>query len=290
MSNNYNEEHKRNTDLNTDMGIPLIGVALVIYNKKCLESDSFRAIYSCEISALVLVDNSTDPEIQLYNRKECLRIGCDYCSMDGNRGLAKAYNAALMSIGGRIDFLLLLDDDTIIPENLISILRGAITQNFDADVFVPYVVDQTALLSPCRRVSCLFFRYKKRPDLFTNKMSAINSGLVIHLQKDSKKQPLFNEELFLDCIDHDYILRMIRQGSSFQIYPVEFRQRFFELSSRDEVSQKERTLARFALFSEDYRCFCKSCSLSKTVSETYLLFRALKLNLRYKTTRFFTSL
>lgn len=298
-------------------GTPSIGVVVVIYNKNCLESVSFSKIVVNGTARVILIDNSTDPDMQSNNREECLRLGCEYCSMGGNKGLAAAYNAAISRIGSRIDYLMLLDDDTIIPQDLISGLQRKIAMHPSASVFVPFVLDQAALLSPSRRWSSLFFRLKKRPEAFTRSMSAINSGLVIRLDPENRAKPLFDDKMFLDCIDHDFILRRIRQGDSIALYPAELRQNFFDGTSRgrsaghkgqaphdqggeprdqagapqvqavhDQAAQKQAALIRFGIFAGDYLYFCRDCSLSMMIAHMYLIYRMTRLNIRFRTTDF----
>jgi len=286
MLQKYVNNGKSRSDLTMHTEAPSIGVVVVIYNKKCTESVSFREIVTNDTLLVILMDNSTDSENRTFNREECSRVGCDYFSMDGNKGLAKAYNAAIKQIGSRIDYLMLLDDDTMVPKDVISQLHKAIVLHPSADIFVPFVLDQTALLSPNRRVSSLFFRYRKRPVSFTHKMSAINSGLVICLDSNNIEKPLFDDGMFLDCIDHDFILRRIRQGASFAIYPVEFRQNFFDQTSRDQKGLKQSAMIRFEHFAKDYRFFCKDCSLNMFISQVYLMYRMARLNMRFRTMDF----
>lgn len=264
---------------------PVIGVVVVIYNKKCMESVSFTGISLDETVLSLLVDNSTDREIQSFNRTACTDAGCEYISMDGNNGLAKAYNAAIGQIGSRIDYLMLLDDDTAVPGDVFTILRKAIAQNTSADVLVPFVLDQAALLSPCRRWGSLFFRLKKRPESFDGRMSAINSGLVIRIDPENRENPLFDDKMFLDCIDHDFILRRIRQGDSIALYPAEFRQNFF-----DRSSGRDAAVIRFAIFAKDYLYFCRAFRLSMPIARMYLVYRMIRLNIRFRTTDFGSAL
>jgi len=335
---------KDSNPLKIDAAAPVIGVVVVIYNKRCTESVSFTKILSFCIPAVFLIDNSTDSETAAYNRQYCLEWNqkinrnriynenqceddirnecrddsqiapshCEYCSMDGNAGLAKAYNAAIRLAGNRVDYMLILDDDTQVPEDLFSHLRAGIDCNPDADILVPYVTDQKSLLSPNRRVNCLFFRMHRRPDVFTSRMSAINSGLVIRLRPGA--EPYFDEAQFLDCIDHLFIFRQIAGGARIKLYQAQFRQMFFdqapdgkegsEGSGRrtaqpgpDEAikpdglkTREDRTLLRFRYFVKDFRYFCRTCSLHMWIAEPYLLFRAFKLSIRYKNLRFFALL
>ena len=318
MSHSCNNPTPCDPDLNSIPGAPSIGAVVVIYNKKCTESASFSQIVTYGEVLVILVDNSTDPDLQHSNRESCLRLGCEYYSMGGNKGLAQAYNAAISQIGSRTNYLMLLDDDTAIPQDVLSVLEQSIALHPSASVFVPLVLDQAALLSPSRRWSSLFFRLKKKPDAFTQRMSAINSGLVIRLDRETMAKPLFDDKMFLDCIDHDFILRRVRKGESIVIYPAEFHQNFFDGTSRglksrdhegetlpveehsleerslevhsqeerDPAGQKKAALVRFAIFAKDYLYFCRDCSLNMAIAHMYLIYRMTRLNMRFRTMEF----
>jgi len=269
---------------------PPVGVVVVIFNRRCSESVSFVKMLQISLPVLLLIDNSTDTEIIEYNRQYCLQQKCEYYFMGENKGLSKAYNAGIERIGNRTDYLMILDDDTIVPDDVFSQLAKGIIENPTADIYVPYVTDQKALLSPSRRMSSLFFRLHTRPNTFSSNMSAINSGLVIHLRPETNKGPHFDEKQFLDCIDHLFIFQQIKSGAEIRLYPAEFRQTFFDRTAANLEGQKEKTYIRFERFAKDYRYFCRTCSLNRWISELYLLFRAIKLNLRYRTTLFFIPL
>ncbi len=281
---------------------PIIGAVVVIYNRRCDESVSFVKMMQIKPSVLLLIDNSTDAAIVRYNSSYCFEHQYEYADMEGNAGLSKAYNKAISLLKERIDYLLILDDDTVIPDQLMDCLTEEIQRFPETDIFVPLVTDQKSLLSPCKRRGSLFFRLKKRPDVFTSRMSAINSGLVIRLSNskgytsdthsatDTKEVPHFDEGLFLDCVDHLFIFAQIKHGAVFHMYPAEFSQDFFDHEKTGQKEKKVRSILRFKQYIMDYRYFCKACGFNRLVSEFYILHRALRLNLRFRTTEFFAAL
>lgn len=269
---------------------PAIGVVIVIYNKRCEESVSVIAVSKIQLTAFALVDNSTDKEIADSNKDFCRRNKTDYYSMDGNAGLPKAYNRGFRGIGHRVDYLMFLDDDTTVPWDCMQSLQDAISKNPTADVYLPFVYDAKGLLSPNRRMGSLFFRLHQPPDSFTGKMSAINSGLVIRTASNRDSEELFDESQFLDSVDHLFVFKQIHKGNTFQLYSANFLQTFFDQSSKNQINQLERTYSRFSLFVKDYLYFCRVCSLNLLSARLYLVFRAVKLSLRYKTIRFFRAL
>ena len=277
-------------DRMNDRTTPKIGVLIVIYNRRCDASVSVMSMVKESIDAFVLADNSTDKEIVDFNRVFCRKNGVDYCSMDGNAGLPKAYNRAAKAIRQYVDYLMILDDDTLVPNNVTESLKSAILQHSSADIFLPYTYDAKGLLSPNRRRDCLFFRLRQRPDQFASKMSAINSGMVIRVDGKDSGEPLFDESQFLDCVDHLFILRELRKGSTFQMYSAVFKQTFFDSEEKSRDDMLPRAFARFSGFVKDYVIFCRLCSLNMLLARVYLVFRAGKLNVRYRTVRFFRAL
>jgi len=269
---------------------PEIGVVTVIYNRRCDESISFNTVSELHFSEIVLVDNSSEKVIADYNMEFCRRHHIGYSSMGGNRGLPKAYNRGFELIEQKVDYIMLLDDDTGIPEGWMNSLLTAVLQFPLVEIFIPYVYDSKGLLSPCRRSNCLFFRLSQKPDTFTSNMSAINSGLVIRTNIRTNNDQLFDESQFLDSVDHLFIFKQIQIGRKFQFYPVDLQQTFFDSSRNRTEDQLDRVYARFSGFVKDYLYFCRSCSLNVFIARIYLIFRAIKLNLRYRTVRFFHAL
>jgi len=292
----YADSSVEDTHVINDEATPLIGVVVVIFNRRCSESVSFVKMLQISPTVLLLIDNSTEAEIIEYNRQYCLQQNCGYYSMGSNAGLSKAYNTGVRLIGDRTEYLMLLDDDTVVPDDVIRKLGVSVQETPDADVFIPFITDQNSLLSPNRRVSSLFFRLRKRPDVFSSQMSAINSGLVIRLRPGESQGPYFDEEQFLDCIDHLFVFQQLARGAKFQLYAAEFQQTFFDgmtvnqKDRKEQNDQKEKTCTRFRQFVKDYRYFYTACSLNRWIAELYLLFRASKLNMRYRTTCFLTLL
>jgi len=290
MLQNLAEDNNNNLNQMGKITTPAIGVVIVVYNRRCDESISFKTVSELHFPAMVLVDNSSEKEFADYNMGFCSSHNIGYSSMAGNKGLPKAYNRGFGLFEHKADYIMLLDDDTEIPEGWLNSLLTAIMQNPSAEILLPYVYDSKGLLSPCRRLNCLFFRLRRKPDTFTSRMSAINSGLVIRTNIRTNTDQLFDESQFLDSVDHLFIFKQTHIGRKFQFYPVEFQQTFFDSLRNGASDQPDRTYARFSGFVKDYLCFCRSCSLNIVLARIYLIFRAIKLNLRYRTVRFFLAL
>jgi GT2 family glycosyltransferase len=277
-------------DRKNDRTTPKIGVLIVIYNRRCDASVSVASIAATEKQVFIIADNSTDTDVAAFNRDFCLRSGIEYCEMNGNSGLSAAYNRGLLMLGNRADYLAILDDDTVIPENWMTSLQTAISLDPVAAVYVPYVYDTKGLLSPNRRIGPLFFRLHQKPSQFSDKMSAINSGMVIRIDSAEIASPLFDESLFLDCVDHLFVIRQREAGHTFCMYSADLTQTFFDASEQSRDELLPRAFSRFSGFVKDYLSFARACSLNGLLVRAYLVFRSLKLNLRFRTFRFFRAL
>ncbi len=265
-----------------------IGVVLVIYNKRYDQSSSLLYLADYASVRVVLADNSTSESIRKENAEYCRKQGYEYCPMMQNVGLPRAYNRAIDILEKVTDYVMILDDDTVISGDCFAPLRTAIADNPDADIFVPYVMDRNALLSPCIRKGCLFFKLSHKPIEFTSKMSAINSGMVLRTKSVTTKL-LFDEHLFLDCVDHLFIIEQIIDKRKISLYHFVFVQAFFDARIAREESDIVRSFERFRIFVSDFRYFCEKCGTRKIPCEAYIFFRAVKLSVKYRDTRFFSA-
>jgi len=265
-----------------------IGVVLVIYNKRYDQSPSLLYLAKFDSIRVVLADNSTRESIREENAEFCRRQGYEYCPMMQNAGLPRAYNRAIAMLEKVTDYVMILDDDTIISGDCFEPLRMAIEENPDADILVPYVMDRNSLLSPCLRKGSFFFKLSNKPTDFTSKMSAINSGMVLRT-KSVTKHLLFDEHLFLDCVDHLFIIEQIIDKRKISLYHFVFVQAFFDARDAREESDIVRSFERFRIFVSDFRYFCGRCGTRKIPCEAYIFFRAVKLSVKYRDTRFFSA-
>ena len=101
-----------------------IAAVVVVYNKEVKNSRTFSTINKRKDIDLLVVDNST---IINSNEQYCMENGVSYISMGSNQGLSKAYNVAIEYLKPYAEVVILLDDDTIVPneyfEELIIALK-----------------------------------------------------------------------------------------------------------------------------------------------------------------------
>ena len=116
---------------------------VVVYNKNIRNSITCNLLRNISASniEIVVVDNS---EENMDNESICHNLGFRYISMHGNKGLSKAYNAAIDIVDA--DVLILLDDDTELHKEYFDILDKAVADNPEIDVFAPVVYGQDGVI------------------------------------------------------------------------------------------------------------------------------------------------
>lgn len=220
---------------------------MVIYNKSLNESRAYDRLIQSGVQ-LIICDNS----IKENNNMEIAeRNGSIYIFMNGNQGLSKAYNRAVEYIWDRLnpqneDWVCFFDDDTMIPEEYFCRLRE---QN--GKIILPIVKDKVGIMSPVRLNNKIVTRFKDKKAVLHAKrecLSGINSGMAVRMEIFQNFR--YNEELFLDYIDHMFIMEMRKQNIYPQVCDVELEQHFSAVEDDKETAGR-----RFAMQKKDLRIF-----------------------------------
>lgn len=98
-----------------------------------------------------------------------------------NRGLSAIYNAVIADWLKADEYLLLLDQDTLLPETFFEAAAGAITSNPTVNLFLPMVRAHERWVSPLY-AAVGWGRYWKQPRVglqSSRYLGAINSGMII---------------------------------------------------------------------------------------------------------------
>ncbi|MBR2779893.1 MAG: glycosyltransferase [Eubacteriaceae bacterium] len=247
---------------------------VVIYNTECSESSSVMGLLQQGLKPLI-IDNSTS---EYGNEHFCLIHDIPYCSMGENAGLSRAYNKALSLINDNVDYLLWMDDDTMLPEGYVESILISVREYKEYDVLIPIVKSGNTvreILSPCVVRNSHTYRVATIDELDEHEISAINSGLLV--KRSVYKDFRYDEGLFLDCIDHDFIAWCHAQNLKMCILKnVVINQSF---SSDEKTSTKDR-ISRYKIFAKDYKYYRKKNNLSAIQTQLYLLKRLLSILLR----------
>ena len=251
--------------------------AVVVYNKNCAKALACQSLINLSGIEVLIVDNSTN---DFGNSSYCAEMGWRYLCMNGNMGLPKAYNAVFKLLANWQGLIVLLDDDTAIGEGYFSALKEVAGSDQKAQVFLPMVVDDKGILSPCRMKGHRVSRVKDPNAVAQCELTAINSGLA--LRSPLSDDVRYDEKYFLDYADHAFFRLLRERGITLRLLNITIKQSFFN----NQRGNKEAALQRFKTFIPDFLWFCDDGTWSRIYARLYIIKRSVILMLRYSTPDF----
>lgn len=252
----------------------MLYVLVVIYNKACEESLSLTCLQGhAEKIRVIVFDNST---IATENQSWCEKRGYVYFTTNTNIGLSKAYNRVLRTLEkSDHDYIMILDDDTFLPEEYFQEVFQQITEP-RYHLLLPIVRAGDLIMSPCKMVlGCEPAEVRDRVQIDLTKISAINSGMVVRLDVYGKIS--YDETMFLDCVDHDFMNQVRRHNLDICVLKSEIQQNY---SLKSNVSI-ESAAFRFAIQKKDLKAYYKKYD-HLLIGYLYILWIAMKLVGKYK--------
>lgn len=254
---------------------------VVVYNKKCENSLTLNAIkkYNRKINVIVF-DNS---EKNFNNEDYCNKNNYKYYTMNKNMGLSKAYNYVLKNIDKNPnDYLIVLDDDTDLNDQYFEEVFEQISLN-KYDILLPIVKSNDIIISPSKiQFNCRVKTIKNINEVNNKNITAINSGMVVRLSVYEKV--IYNEDMFLDYIDHDFMKQVRINEFKINILNSEIIQSF----SRNEKGSLKGALFRFNIYRKDFKIYCKNCNRMIFYYINILKFR-IKQCIKYRSFKFFKN-
>lgn len=249
---------------------------MVLYNKNYRDSLTYQSIKDQKNINMIICDNSTSDQ----GNKELSAVkNVTYIDMEGNKGLSKAYNRGIDSIKDKTGILCLFDDDTNIPADYFE--KVTAHKLADAgDIMLPLVFDDVGMMSPGVMGKYLCYRAESLDELVDDEFTGINSGMVLDL--DIFKTYRYDENIFLDYIDHNFIRDMRRKGKKIVIMEdITLHQTF-----SDVVNSKDSALIRYKILKKDLKYFYRETFSTRMFYYYVIGKRAIKLSLKYKTLGF----
>ena len=199
--------------------------AIVVYNKDISQSVTCERIKKIapEIDVLV-VDNS---DKRNNNSVLCKELGIRYLSMNGNKGLSKAYNAAI-DRSKDSELLILFDDDTEVSEEYFAKLDNEIGSKPDIDIFAPIIKGQDGVIYSPNEFNFLRNHFISSSEQIVSQdaFNAIASCLAIRMRVFDNYR--FNEKLFVDQVDQFFFCEQRKLGRKFGKLDVEILQHFYQ--------------------------------------------------------------
>lgn len=170
-----------------------VAAAVVLYNP---DADVYARIasYIDQVKRVYVIDNSVHYNRSLIN--ELLKLEkIVYINCEGNKGIATALNrSACRAIDDGYELLLTMDQDTALNSDFVSRLSAELKQ------------DKVGIVAP---------RYGEKSESptipFEDIQWTMTSGNILSLSAYKKAGP-FQDELFIDHVDHEYCLRLRQNG------------------------------------------------------------------------------
>lgn len=255
-------------------------IVIVLYKIQLEESVSFQSILNAhrgeEVISIFVYDNSPFPQ----KLKEYSGLNMTYEHNPNNPGVSKAYNTgAQYALQNRKNWILLLDQDTTLPNEILSKFNTAINQHPLIKLFAPkLILENGRIFSPCR----YFFKRGFHLNEITagihsfEKLAPVNSGMLINLSTFFISGG-YNNSVKLDFSDFQFVERFRKIEPNFCVIDVECQQDF----SDNQVSVSNQ-ITRFRFYCEGALEITKDGLLDWLQYYIIVFARACKLTMRHK--------
>ncbi len=249
---------------------------IVLYNKNYKHSLTLQSIKDHRFLRIIVCDNSTKD----FGNQELNAIeGITFIDMKGNQGLSKAYNCGIDTIKMKKGILCLFDDDTEVPNDYFEKVTRHLKER-KGEILLPMVYDAVGLMSPGVLRKYLCYRAESLDELQGDEFTGINSGMVIDLELFETYR--YDENIFLDYVDHNFIRDMRNQGKTIAIMDdVELHQTF-----SDVVNSKKSAVHRFKIQKKDLKYYYRGTIRSYLFYCYVIGKRRINLCVKYKTLQF----
>lgn len=262
---------------------------LVLYRADLASTESFKTLaMSCADTGMSLdlfvYDNSPQ---SLTVAKSHGPILVTYYHDPANTGISAAYNA-----GARLaremgkKWLLLLDQDTTFPPEAVAAYAKAVSESGGAAMFVPQLVAEGKLLSPCGYLAGIAFHLRQvlPGALILHNRSVLNSGLLVQLAAFEVCGG-YDERVRVDFADFAFMNRFRCRYPKIHVLNLVCKHGFSNL----ETVQIETALRRFSDYCRDGRS-AAATTLFNLTHAFLVLRRCAVLTLRYSSVRFLAKL
>ncbi len=188
--------------------------AIILYKMRLDESTAFSAIHTQALKCkdanihIFIYDNSPTSDITHIKYPYI-----HYQHNADNPGLGYAYNAAAQyAHQEHLEWLLLLDQDTNIPDDFLQKYLKAIHNNTNIKLFVPHVFQSNGQeLSPLRRWKAQSKQLITNQTYPIKQYLLINSGLCIQL-KLFENSGGYDEKIRVDFADTQFVRKLLHAG------------------------------------------------------------------------------
>lgn len=256
-------------------------IIIVIYEAIIKECVAFKSLcgsisYKGCFSKILLYDNSkTMSEVDFSGNTNIEKYIWDA----SNGGVSKAYNyAAKYAKEHGFDWLLIADQDTFFPNNIILFYKEAVHNNPDIKLFIPKVriSENGRFLSPVKNR----FFFTRISNIVSSgiinpaKFGIINSGILINVDSFLNVGG-YNEKVWLDYSDFQFIERFSYKYNKAYVVNCECIQSF-----SDDIPDVNQKIRRFKLFCSSVKFYQPVRAINKLWIGISVLKRTISLTLQ----------
>lgn len=253
-------------------------IVIVIYKKDFREVLKNIFPFRKASATIYVYDNS--PDAQQFDEANVI-----YVHDPNNPGVSKAYNSALKQAATlKKSWLLLLDQDTHLPNDADTIYYQAVRQHPNAGIYVPVMLDTCGIISPFR----FFWGRPARSESLKagvhllNQFYFINSGMLI-ASGVFQSAGGYDEHFPLDFSDMTFVDRLKTVRESFVLMDMRCNH---HLSFTEVATDSQEVLRRFRIYCHAVRLY-KKLNKTSMIAETLTMPLAFRLFFRYRKVEFF---
>lgn len=182
---------------------------VVVYGSKPVETPSLLSLANCRLERCrlrtIVWDNSPFGDgVDL----SALGLCGEYVATPTNLSLSTIYNHVVSCHLRPGEYLLLLDQDTVLPNDYLLKAQAAISAHPDVDLFLPMVWANGRWASPVTYLCGWGKQWGSRQvgEITSNRISAINSGMIISDTYLLGSFPIYDERLRFYGTDTQFML------------------------------------------------------------------------------------
>jgi rhamnosyltransferase len=182
-----------------------VAALVVLYHPDANVSDNIRS-YCNDVEITFAIDNSDSINDEVVSAIQQLP-SVQYIGNNGNKGIAHALNRGIKLAAEKgFDYVLTMDQDSKFPKANAATLIASLKN-------LPFT--NIGIVAPLYSENVL--RANSNNFNFTELKAVITSGNLLNI-KAFQQAGDFDEKLFIDSVDHEYCLRLRKNGFTIQQY------------------------------------------------------------------------
>ncbi|XZH20523.1 glycosyltransferase family 2 protein [Clostridium perfringens] len=184
-----------------------VGAVVVTYNINEKFNVTINSLRN-QVEEIVVVDNGSCPDtIKVLDN---LKSNITLIKLNENKGIAYALNKGIdYCIDKEYDWIITLDHDSVLSDNMISKMLTEYNNLND------YIKEKTAMIVPKHIEEKIYNLDYLEENINESKyeevLTEITSGAMVKTQI-YKEMGKYDNDLFIDSVDHDYCLFLNRKG------------------------------------------------------------------------------